>query len=43
MFPFSVGRFYSPRTRYYLMAAAAAVALLAFLWGKEEEPGTHKQ
>jgi hypothetical protein len=42
-FPFSVGRLYSSRTPYYLMAAAAAFALLAFLWGKEEEPGKHRQ
>ncbi|WP_424363661.1 hypothetical protein [Methylocystis parvus] len=35
-FPFSVGRLYSPRTPYYLMATAAALALLAMLWGKEE-------
>jgi hypothetical protein len=41
-FPFSVGRLYSPRTPYYLMAAAAALALLALLWGKEEA-GARKQ
>lgn len=35
-FPFSVGRLYSPRTPYYLVATAAALALLALLWGKEE-------
>jgi hypothetical protein len=35
-FPFSVGRLYSPRAPYYLMATAAALALLALLWGKEE-------
>lgn len=37
-FPFSVGRLYAPRTPYYLLAAAAAFALLALLW--REEKGT---
>ncbi len=35
-FPFSVGRLYSPRAPYYLLATAAALALLALLWRKEE-------
>lgn len=34
-FPFSVGRLYAPRTPYYLLATAAALALLALLWRKE--------
>ncbi|WP_457797836.1 hypothetical protein [Methylocystis sp. S23] len=37
-FPFSVGRLYSPRTPYYLIAAAAAFALLILLWGKDAPP-----
>ncbi len=37
-FPFSVGRLYSPRAPYYLLAAAAVLGLLAILWGKEAPP-----
>ncbi len=36
-FPFSVGRLYSARAPYYLLAAAAALGLLVLLWGREEE------
>lgn len=39
-FPFSVGRLYSSRAPYYLVATAAALALLLFIWGREE--GTAK-
>lgn len=31
-FPFSVGRLYSTRTPYYLLATAALLALLVYLW-----------
>lgn len=34
-FPFSVGRLYSPATPYYLLGAAALLATLLFVWGKE--------
>jgi hypothetical protein len=37
-FPFSVGRAWSARTPYYLLAAAAALALLLLVWGKEQAP-----
>lgn len=38
-FPFSVGRLYSARTPYYLLAAATMIALFLLLWGKDEKPG----
>lgn len=41
-FPFSVGRLYSRRTPYYLMAAAAALGLLVLLWGTEEKTDKRK-
>jgi hypothetical protein len=34
-FPFSVGRLYSPHAPYYLLAAAAGLALLLLLWRKD--------
>ncbi len=34
-FPFSVGRLYSPRAPYYLIAVAAVMAALLLLWGRE--------
>jgi hypothetical protein len=36
-FPFSVGRLYTSRTPYYMVAAAALLALMLFIWGKEIE------
>lgn len=41
-FPFSVGRLYSARTPYYLLSAAAIIALLALLWGSNEKPGQER-
>lgn len=38
-FPFSVGRLYSARAPYYLVAAAAVLALLLLLWGRAENAG----
>ncbi len=35
-FPFSVGRLYSARAPYYLLAVAAALGLLVLLWGRED-------
>jgi hypothetical protein len=35
-FPFSVGRVYSSRTPYYLLTAAAVLALLLLFWGRSE-------
>ncbi|MGJ0507375.1 MAG: hypothetical protein ACR652_09600 [Methylocystis sp.] len=35
-FPFSVGRIYSVRAPWLLLAAAAALALMLLLWGKDE-------
>ncbi len=37
-FPFTVGRAWSPWTPYFLLAAAAALALLLLVWGKEDDP-----
>jgi hypothetical protein len=39
-FPFGVGRLFPARAPYYLLAAAAALALLVLLWGKEENVTT---
>lgn len=36
-FPFSVGRVYSPRTPYYLLTAAAILALLLLFWSREDK------
>ncbi len=37
-FPFAVGRLYPVRMPYYLLAAAAVLALFVYFWGRDETP-----
>jgi len=39
-FPFAVGRAYSPRTPYFLLTAAAVLAILLVFWGRGEGRGS---
>jgi hypothetical protein len=42
-FPFTVGRAFSPRLPYYLLTAAAALAMLLLFWGRDQTPEKPKR